>query len=183
MYQNADDLATDLSEPDYTALLRMDREPAPRPDPAGARSGLAAGLHHTEFLVFLAHRRLRGAANEALRMHRIDMRHAGVLAALAERGPRSQRGLGDALRLDRSSMVAVVDELERQGLVERRRPPRDRRAYALHLTDAGQHRLDAARDAVAAAVDGALATLSPAERAQLDALLARLVEQDGPPAG
>jgi DNA-binding MarR family transcriptional regulator len=38
-------------------------------------------------------------------------------------------------------MVYLIDELERQGLAERRSVSGDRRAYAIHLTDAGRQRL------------------------------------------
>ena len=51
-----------------------------------------------------------------------------VLKMLAEVGPSSQRTLSDELRLDRTVMVGICDSLEKDGYVERRRNPDDRRA-------------------------------------------------------
>ena len=67
----------------------------------------------------------------------IDGRHYGVLAVLSELGPVSQQTLADILAVDRSTMVAFVDELERKGYVRRGRNPGHRRAFALELTRSG----------------------------------------------
>src|SRR5215207_9324775 len=64
----------------------------------------------------------------------IDGRHYGVLAVLSELGPVSQQTLADILAVDRSTMVAFVDELEEKGYVRRGRNPSDRRAYAIEVT-------------------------------------------------
>lgn len=64
----------------------------------------------------------------------LQPRHYGMLVHLAEAGGLTQQQLADRLALHRNVMVGLVDELERSGLVERRRHPDDRRAYALHLT-------------------------------------------------
>jgi DNA-binding MarR family transcriptional regulator len=102
-----------------------------------------------------------------------------VLSALAAAGPQSQQRLAERLRVNRTLMVAVADELERDGLVERRRDPADRRAYALHLTAAGE----AARAALGAELRRAeaiaTARLDAAECERLNALLLALVTHDG----
>ena len=49
----------------------------------------------------------------------------------------SQRALGRRLRIDKSPMVGLLDDLERLGLAERRRSESDRRVQAIHLTRAG----------------------------------------------
>lgn len=126
--------------------------------------------------LYLAHRYARAATNRALQAHQVELRHLGVLGALAEAGPISQRALVDRLQLDKSSMVYIVDELERQGLAERRRDPRDRRIYAVHLTDAGRDRLDAAAATTGDAMSGLLAPFSADERRRLHDLLARFIE-------
>jgi DNA-binding MarR family transcriptional regulator len=74
-------------------------------------------------------------------------------------------------------MVAVVDELERSGYVERRRNPRDRRAYSLQATAAGRQVLERAADATKHAEDEFLAPLPVAERRRLKRLLATLVSR------
>ena len=89
---------------------------------------------------YLAHRHARAAANRTLRAHRTDLRHPAVLGHLAaEEGPAPQRGPADRPRMDRST-VNVIDGIERQEPVVRRRDARDRRRYAVHITDAGRTR-------------------------------------------
>ncbi len=105
--------------------------------------------------------------------------HAGVLRAIAGEPGRSQQAIAAQLGLLPSRLVALVDELERDGLVERRRNPRDRRLHALHLADAGRERLrEIGRIATAHGAD-LLAPLGDAERAVLDDLLARLAAHHG----
>lgn len=61
---------------------------------------------------------------------------------LIERNPGLQQSrLGEALGVARSGAMTMVDRLERQGLVERRPAPHDRRAYGLFLTGEGRKRM------------------------------------------
>ena len=95
---------------------------------------------------------------------------------LQAEGPLSQRRLAERQGIDRTTMVAVVDELERLGAVERRKDPGDRRANALHITPQGGRLLARARKAVAGAEEAFLAPLPPAERQRLRAALRVLAE-------
>jgi DNA-binding MarR family transcriptional regulator len=126
--------------------------------------------------LYLAHRYARAATNQALRVHQIELRHLGVLTCLAEAGPLSQRALVDRLQMDKSSMVYMVDELERQGLADRRKDQRDRRSYAVHITPAGRDRLAAATNTAADVMTGLCAPLSAVECQQLHELLARFID-------
>lgn len=126
--------------------------------------------------LYLAHRYARATTNRALRPHQLELRHLGVLTCLAEAGPLSQRALVDRLQMDKSSMVYVIDELERQGLAERRRDERDRRSYAVHVTPAGRERLAAAVLTTCEVMTDLLTPLAPAEQEQLHALLARFID-------
>ncbi len=135
-----------------------------------------SGIDQAGFLLQRAHRRLRMAHNEALASLGLSIAHVAVLGLLGERGDLSQRQLIDLMDADKSTMVYLVDELEGQGLVERRTDPADRRAYAVHLTDGGRKRLQEA-GAIAARVEREfLAALSARERAQFTDLLRRIVE-------
>jgi DNA-binding MarR family transcriptional regulator len=106
-------------------------------------------------------------------------RHYGTLMALAEHGPASQQRLGRGLLIDRTTMVGVVDDLERLGLVVRATDPDDRRAYRVELTGRGRTRLVRATGAVARAERSLLAGLSADEQGQLRALLRRVAAQQG----
>ena len=76
-------------------------------------------------------------------------------------------------------MVFLVDELEKLGLVERRRNPADRRSHALYLTDQGRVTVDQVR-AVTAEHEAELgAGLTEAQRAQLVSLLRLVADEQG----
>lgn len=116
---------------------------------------------------------------EALAPLGLRPRHYAVLAALAEHGPTSQQHLGRLVAIDRTTMVGVVDDLERQGLVVRAANPADRRANRVELTGRGRTGLVRATGAAARAERRLVAGLSHEEEAQLVALLRRLVEPAG----
>jgi MarR family transcriptional regulator, lower aerobic nicotinate degradation pathway regulator len=100
-------------------------------------------------------------------------RHLIALSVLHERGPLSQQALGEALSLDPSNVVGLLNELEERGLVARQRDPADRRRHIVSLSAKGASEL-ATSDAERARIeDELLAALSPAERAQLRDLLTR----------
>ncbi|MGD9695932.1 MAG: MarR family winged helix-turn-helix transcriptional regulator [Thermoleophilia bacterium] len=102
-----------------------------------------------------------------------------VLACLEEFGPQSQREVGRRLRFDPSDMVRIVDLLERDGHVARRRDPDDRRRYALAPTAAGRRWLGERLDAIESR-PVLLAGLDEAERERLLQLLVKaLAHVDG----
>jgi DNA-binding MarR family transcriptional regulator len=100
----------------------------------------------------------------------------GALTVLAGAGPLSQGSLAVRQGIDRTTMVAVVDELERLGAVRRRRDERDRRAYALELTPAGRRLLERGREVLAGAEERFLTPLPLEERQRLKDALRVLVE-------
>jgi DNA-binding MarR family transcriptional regulator len=134
----------------------------------------------TGFLLQRAHRRLRAAHNEALRPLGLTIAHVAVAGLLADGGDLSQRQLLEIMDADKSTMVNLIDELESQGLVERRRHPSDRRAHAVHLTEAGRRRLVTIGELVSRIEDDFLAPLSTAERNRLKALLRRVADHQPP---
>jgi DNA-binding MarR family transcriptional regulator len=112
----------------------------------------------------------------------------GVLRVVAAREPVSQREVSEALLLDPSDLVTLVDILERAGLVERRRDPADRRRYALEVTPRGQLAVVRLREISREANEELLAPLDERERAQLAELIGRVVrhhtgEPEPAPAG
>jgi DNA-binding MarR family transcriptional regulator len=99
----------------------------------------------------------------------------GALSILSEEGPLSQQRLGARQGIDRTTMVAVVDELEQGGLVERRRDPGDRRAYSLQATPKGRRVLEEAVESAARAEEEFLAVIPAQEREQLKRTLRTLI--------
>jgi DNA-binding MarR family transcriptional regulator len=101
--------------------------------------------------------------------------HFGALSIVDGLGPMSQQELGEYIGKDRTTIVAIVDELEQAGLVERRRNPADRRAYALEVTTRGHDWLARAKPVLLAAEDGLLEPLGDAEREVLMDLMRRVL--------
>ncbi len=98
----------------------------------------------------------------------------GVLEVIAANPGLKQTQLARAVQLDRSSVVSVIDKLERRDLVSRRVAVGDRRSNALELTAAGLALLKRLRPLVRAHEARLAAGLSVRERATLMELLARV---------
>ncbi|MFC4534922.1 MarR family winged helix-turn-helix transcriptional regulator [Sphaerisporangium dianthi] len=101
--------------------------------------------------------------------------HYRILAALEEFGVASQAELGRRCSIDRSDVVAAINELAEQGFVERTPDPGDRRRNLVTLTAAGERqlrRLDRALDKVQ---DDLLGPLPAEDRQTLTRLLTQLL--------
>lgn len=122
--------------------------------------------------------RLARAANRALAASLEDLGlrsvHFAILHRLADDGPSSQAELAAGLRIHASNLVRVLDEMEEEGLIARRRDPADRRRQFIVLSRPGATALQRAEAAAAETEAQLLAALSPAEQRQLRGLLSRV---------
>lgn len=121
---------------------------------------------------------VRAGQRFAERLAPLDLhpRDVGLLRAVAGLGHPSQQLLAARLGMAPSRIVGLVDSLERRGVLERRPNPDDRRAYELHLTDAGRALLGKVARIGAAHEAELSAPLDPDERRTLVRLLRRLAE-------
>lgn len=103
-----------------------------------------------------------------------------VLAVLAEDGPLSQAEIGRRLGLDRNDVNGVLNRLEERSLVDRRADPADRRRNLVTATAAGLTHLEELQRHADDVQDELLAGLDGTERAQLHALLAKLLDGHRP---
>jgi DNA-binding MarR family transcriptional regulator len=94
-----------------------------------------------------------------------------ALTVLRDFGESSQADLAGTLKLDRTNVVGLLNELEAEGLVERRRSPEDRRRHTVLLTQAGHERLAKAEFVLAAAEDIVFSALTAKQRETLYELL------------
>lgn len=78
----------------------------------------------------------------------LSARSWGILRFIDVNGSQSQQHISERLRIDRSTMVNLVDELEQKGYIIRMRDRQDRRRYAVTLTEYGERQLRDGLDAV-----------------------------------
>ena len=146
-------------------------EPAAEPQPPGV---LAERLTSPGLLLALlgqdAMRRLRAAHTAT----GLSPRQFQLLALLHDGGPLGQRELGEAMGVDPSILVTMLNPLEDSGYLTRRRDPTDRRRHIVLLTSAGSRQLTKAARAQDEAEDALFAGLDDDQREQLRQLLVAL---------
>src|SRR4051812_46669851 len=111
---------------------------------------------------------------ERIAAHGLTPPQCGVLGLLRGRPGLSQQELAEVLGMLPSRVVALVDELEDAGYVQRVRDDADRRRNALQLTESGTKALQVVGRVGRAHEQEMLAALSPAEQATLVELLGRI---------
>lgn len=97
-----------------------------------------------------------------------------VLEAIANRPNQTQVRLGQAVTMDRTTMVHIIDRLEALDAARRMADPDDRRSHVITLTDSGRTRLDQAQQLARDVEDAVLAPLTAGERDQLNRLLLKI---------
>jgi DNA-binding MarR family transcriptional regulator len=144
----------------------------PVDDPSAHRSG--ALLDHLA-------RRIRLRAESVLAPLGLRPRHLVALTVLRGNGGCSQQALATMLEMDGTNVVGLLNELEAEALIERRRSPEDRRRHVVELTDAGVDRLCAAECALAVVENEVLGGLDATQRETLYRLLEQAAANGGPP--
>jgi DNA-binding MarR family transcriptional regulator len=75
--------------------------------------------------------------------------------------------------------VGLLNDLEADGLIVRKRDPEDRRRHIVEVSAKGSARLEAAKKTAAAAEEELLAGLDADQRAELLVLLAQVADSSG----
>ncbi|MFC6632550.1 MarR family winged helix-turn-helix transcriptional regulator [Microbulbifer taiwanensis] len=113
------------------------QEPVVDPDGPVDRSTLEDKLG---FRIRMAERRIYRDFVQSVDMTPVQY---SVFALVAENEGMSQGVIGEALNMDRASTMAIMDKLEKAGLIERKKSPIDRRRHALYLTAKGRKEITA----------------------------------------
>ncbi|MDN3357676.1 MarR family winged helix-turn-helix transcriptional regulator [Actinomadura sp. DC4] len=128
-------------------------------------------LHRSGALLDHLARRMRQRGESVLTPLGLRPRHLLMLTVLRDRGGCSQQALSATLEMDGTNIVGLLNELEANEFIERRRSPEDRRRHIVELTDAGVRILAKAEFALAAVEDHVLSALDKEQRETLYTLL------------
>ena len=128
-------------------------------------------VHRSGALLDHLARRMRLRAESVLAPLGLRPRHLVALTVLRGRDGITQQALSSTLEMDGTNIVGLLNELEAEDLIERRRSPEDRRRHVVVLTEAGAKRLAEAECALAAVDNEVLAALDDSQREVLYNLL------------
>lgn len=112
--------------------------------------------------------------NKQLSEHNLTASQFGVLEALLHLGPLNQKTLGQKLLKSGGNMTLVIDNLQKEGLVERRQNPEDRRATMVSLTDKGEELINTVFPKHMANIVSQFSVLSNSEKKTLGSLCKKL---------
>jgi DNA-binding MarR family transcriptional regulator len=132
-----------------------------------------AVTHQSLALVNHLARVSRRGSEQALAPLGLRPLHLVALTLLRDHGSTTQQALAEALRIDASNLVGLLNDLERDKFLIRQRDPEDRRRHIVELAPAGSATLERAERALAAVQDDVLGALDDEERATLHTLLLR----------
>ena len=135
--------------------------------------------HRCGALVDHLARRLRLRSESVLAPLGLRPRHLIALTVLRDGGGSSQQDLAKILEMDGTNVVTLLNELEGEGLIERRRSPADRRRHLVELTDVGVKLLARAEFALTAVEDEVFRGLDHDQRETLYELLQQAASRTG----
>ncbi len=135
-------------------------------------------LRWPSYVVGELSRQGRSAIESALAEDGLSLRGYFALVCIEELAGASQQQLADRIRMDRSDLVKLLDQLEGQQFVLRKRDPADRRRHVLSLTAAGRTALERGNRTSRRITDEFFAGLTPAELRTLHGLALKALGED-----
>ena len=137
-----------------------------------AKLEIPAGLGtHTWLVLGKAYKTFAAVSRKSIESLGFAPTDFSILEALLHKGALPVNTLGRYLVLTSGSITAAVDRVEREGLVERKNHPRDRRIVEVHLTETGLILIREAFKEHRRHMDAAFQGLEPRELSQLQDLL------------
>ncbi len=86
----------------------------------------------------LAARDIRRTFDEVFLDFDLNLSGVALMALIHEHGSLSQTNVGKCLGMGRASAGALIDDLEKRKLVDRKADPKDKRVWLVGLTDEGK---------------------------------------------
>lgn len=126
------------------------------------------------FLLSKIAHKMEHSFNLFLQKYEITAREYGILTTLKEESGLSQKKLGEKLRIDRTTVVSLIDHLERLSLVQRVRDSKDRRYYNLVLTEKALEIFKNGKEEVENIENKLLHSLNDEEKAVFKTLLTKV---------
>lgn len=120
--------------------------------------------------------RIREMTEEALKPLGILPKHYGLMAVINANGPCTQQAIGEILKVDRTTMVLLVDHVESKDIVVRNPHPTDRRCHLLSLSENGRKVFQEAHNAVKTVETEFFNVLEKQEKDDFIALLGKLFQ-------
>ncbi|MBI2355010.1 MAG: MarR family transcriptional regulator [Deltaproteobacteria bacterium] len=126
------------------------------------------------FLLAKAYQRACALFKEEFDRYELTPQQFGLLAFLWIEDGLSQAELSARSQIDRTTMGGIIDRLEKEGLIERRHHPEDRRAYQVFLTPRGKSLEEELCAVAGQVIEKVTAPLSEEEHQTLIRLLTKL---------
>jgi DNA-binding MarR family transcriptional regulator len=123
------------------------------------------------FILNRAARSMKRTLEARLATYGITATQYVILAHLAKKDGLSQTQLGSTLYFDNPTVTGVIDRMERDGLVERRRAPKDRRVINIFLSAKATGILSEINSIAEEVNDRALAAYSARQKSELIEML------------
>ena len=128
-------------------------------------------VHRSGALLDHLARRMRLRSEAVLAPLGLRPRHLVALTVLRDGGGSTQQALAATLEMDGTNIVGLLNDLEAEDLIERRRSPEDRRRHMVELTEAGATQLSNVECALSSVEDEVLGALGENQRETLYSLL------------
>jgi len=131
-------------------------------------------MQHAGFLLAQLGRAVTRQYRCAMSPIGLKPRDTQALLRLQSNGAMSQQALGAALDIEASNLVALLNDLEAESLITRRRDPEDRRRHVVEISKRGTKLVGEVERAAREVEDQFFAALDEDERAALQDLLVRV---------
>lgn len=145
-------------------------------EPKGAALNLGHLAEDISFATRVLRTRVARENAHFFQDHDVASGEVAILSLIGLNPGASQKDLADAVVLKKSALTKVVNEMEKSGLIERRKGSGDKRFNTLHLTPVGEAKRETMRVEMAKLQNRLLSALSQTERKELFRMLWRLTD-------